>query len=140
MKVFNKKTRIISLLLAFIFLFQSCHVYHKVPISLDEAVAANKIMKVVTIDSKKYKFQKIQKSDSTYYGLLKTRGQDVKVPLVTAKIQSIHPVNKAASTALSVGAVIIPVGFVILLIGATSVADDTIIYPNSVPFPNMEPF
>ncbi|UOK43560.1 MULTISPECIES: hypothetical protein [Flavobacterium] len=119
MKVLYKKIQIISLLLSFIFLLQSCHVYHKVPISLDEAVAANKRMKVTTTDDKKHKFRKIEKSDSTYYGIVKTRGQKVKVPLEIEKIKSIHPVNKEGSTLLSVGIVVVPIG-ILMIIAMTS--------------------
>ncbi|ESU21112.1 hypothetical protein FEDK69T_26680 [Flavobacterium enshiense DK69] len=71
--------------------------------SFDQAVAANKRMKVTTTDNKKYKFKRILKSDSTYYGLTLTRNQMVKVPLHTDKIQSIHPVNKEASIFLTIG-------------------------------------
>lgn len=124
MKVLYKNARTLSFILSLLFLLQSCHVYHKVPISLDEAVAANKRMKVTTIDDKKYKFRKIEKTDSTYYGIVKTRGQKVKVPLETEKIQSVRPVNKTASTVLSVGAVAVPLVIITALIVASSPPED----------------
>lgn len=128
MKVLYKNAQIISLLLSFLFLFQNCHVYHKVPISLDEAVAADKRMKVISTDGEKYKFRKIEKKDSIYYGLTKIKDQKVKVPLKIEKIKSIHPVNKATSTALSVGiAVAVPIA--ILYAIAYSMRDELVEIP-----------
>ncbi|UOK43561.1 MULTISPECIES: hypothetical protein [Flavobacterium] len=125
MKVLYKNARILSLLLSFMFLLQSCVVYHKTAMSFDEAVAANKRMKVTTTDNKKYKFKRILKSDSTYYGLTLVRNQMVKVPLHTDKIQSIRPVNGVASVFLTIGVVFISYVGLIALAWA---ADDDDVY------------
>ncbi|HSD13048.1 MAG TPA: hypothetical protein VLB74_00215 [Flavobacterium sp.] len=117
MEVLYKKIQTISLLLTLIFLFQSCYVYQKASINPDKAVAANGRMKVITTDNKKYKFLKIKKKDSTYYGITKMKGQIVNIPLEKENMKSIHPVNKTNSTILTVGTVLLSAGTVIIIIG-----------------------
>lgn len=58
----------ISLLLSFLFLLQSCSVYRS-PTSLDEAVAADKKVKVVTADEKKYRFKRLERENDRLYGI-----------------------------------------------------------------------
>lgn len=120
MKTRYKRTRTLSFVLSLLFLLQCCHVYYEVPISLDEAVAADRRIKVTTTNEKKYKFRKIEKTDSIYYGIVVTRGQKAKVPLDTKKIQSIRPVNKTASTVLTVGAIAVPVFIITAIIAGPS--------------------
>src|SRR5262245_43484142 len=105
MKTLYTTVRKISLILSIFILFQSCHVYHQVPVSLDEAATANKRVKIINTNNKKYKFLKVEKSDSMYYGYTRNAGKLKKTPISKDEIKSVHLTNKTASTVLTVGTV-----------------------------------
>lgn len=103
MKTFYKKAPIASFFLFPLFILMGCSAYEKVPISLDEAVKVNTKVKVLTADHKKYKFRKIQKTDSTYYGLAEVRDQIIRVPIQKDKIQNIRQAGLPASSDVATG-------------------------------------
>ncbi|WP_136669022.1 hypothetical protein [Flavobacterium sp. H122] len=97
------KTLLGSLLSAFI--LGSCSIYKTEPISIDNAISIGTTVKVIKIDNQKIKLQRIEKSDSIYYGIKKSKGQIIKVPLEPNQIKSIHEIDKtssAISTVLSI--------------------------------------
>ncbi|ESU29589.1 hypothetical protein FLJC2902T_00580 [Flavobacterium limnosediminis JC2902] len=97
METLYKKAKVVSFFTVLLVFLQSCDTYEKVPMSLDEAVTANKKVKVITADKKTHKFKKIQMSDGTYYGLTEVRDQIVKTPMHKNEIQSINSVDNTAS-------------------------------------------
>lgn len=72
---------------------------------MDEAVAANRRMKITTIDNKKYKYLKVEKSDSAYYGHTKNYGKMKKVLIEKDKIKSVRQADKTTSTIATVGTI-----------------------------------
>lgn len=129
MNIHFTKTKFLILTLAIFLLLQSCHVYKKVPLSLDEAVAANRIVKVTTVDNRKFIYHKIEKADSTYYGVKTVKRQDVRVLIRQKDVQSIRAVDKGASTLLTAVAVVVPIAIAALLV----IADGSTNYAGSDP-------
>jgi hypothetical protein len=67
MKTTNLKY--IAYALSALMLMQSCRVYHKNPVSVDEAVATNKLVKIYTTENKKFVFKKLLKEEGNLYGI-----------------------------------------------------------------------
>lgn len=113
------KSKSICVFLIFVFLLQSCAVYQKTPVSIDEAVATKNKVLIVKTDNTKLKLKRIEQIDEKYFGVLKAEGNTVKVPLSETDVKTIQIINKSASTwgniGIVVGSVFI-VGIVILAI------------------------
>lgn len=121
MKSCNKKNKLIPFLLSLVFLFQSCYVYKNTPISLNEAATANRRVKIITVDNKKYCLTKIEKTnDTSYYGYKRKNGKEIKFPLNENKIQKIKVVNKTGSTIITSLGIAIPVAILIAIITVNS--------------------
>lgn len=89
----------------FAFILGSCSVYKTEPISIDNAISKGVSVKVTQVDNQKIKLKRIEKSDSIYYGIKKSKAQIVKIPLDPNQIESIHEIDKtssAISTVLSI--------------------------------------
>lgn len=100
LKYFKSKSACVFL--AFIFSLQSCNVYKRAPITIDEAVTAQKKVKVRTNDDKKIILKRIEKTDSIYYGVARIRGELVKIPMKEDQIQKIRVIDKGGSIAVSI--------------------------------------
>ncbi len=64
-----RKIKLAILLMASLVLFQSCRVYHKANVSIDEAVKSEKRARLMTKEGEKLKFIKIIEDNGNYYGL-----------------------------------------------------------------------
>jgi hypothetical protein len=69
----------IAYALAALMLMQSCVVYHKTPVSVDEAVATNKPVKIYTTENKIYKFKKLVREEDNIYGISSLKGLNKKI-------------------------------------------------------------
>jgi hypothetical protein len=126
------KRKLVCGFIIFSFLLQSCTVYQKTPVSIGEAATTNKKVVITKTDDTKHKFRRIEQINGQYFGNIKSNGNIVNVPLVESDIKSIRPLNKAASTLVTVGiisgAVIILWG--IIGINAANNAADDITFPS----------
>ena len=117
----------------FSFLLQSCTVYQKTPISISEAASTNEKVVIIKTDDTKHKFRKIEQVDGQYFGILKSNGNLVNVPLIESEIKSIRPLNKRASTFATVGIASWAVIFLLVIIGinaADNAANEIITFPS----------
>jgi hypothetical protein len=89
MKTTNLK--LIAYSLAVLMLMQSCVVYHKTPVSVDEAVASNNMVKIYTTENKIHKFEKLVTEDGKIYGIKSIRQMsfDLNKKLYTTYIKEI---------------------------------------------------
>ena len=71
METIRKHLKWISFLLAIIFLFQSCKVYHNKTATVDEAVRSFKRVKINSYGNHVYKFENLQIKEEQLYGLAK---------------------------------------------------------------------
>lgn len=107
----------LSSLLLLLLLLQSCSVYHTGSLSVEEAVAANGKVKVITEDQKKYKFRRLEKENGRLLGITKpnsstakklaempaeTEGRFVKIDLSEVDIEKIKLRNNVLSTIISI--------------------------------------
>ena len=112
-----KCLKILGFILSFFFL-QSCSVYYKTPISLEEAVNREGKVKIRTAEGKNIKYKKITLTDGQFYGARLQAGKWTQIPLFQSEIENIRLKNKSASTWATITAVVVPVG-ALILIGST---------------------
>ena len=120
-----------SILFALLLMLQSCSVYHSGTVSVDEAVAAESKVKVITEDHEKYKFQRLEKENDHLVGYVKPlsgtakkltdmpsqpEGRFLKVDLSNIAVETIKLRNNTLSTiiniAIPVVAVVAPIAVV----------------------------
>lgn len=113
-KLFGNKFVLWFLIL--IVILQSCTVYNKTPVSLEEAGASNKKAEVLKTNDSILHFKKIEQVNGTFYGVKKVKGQMLKVPLSQNEISRIRTKNESASTTLTIASIVIPliIGVIIL--------------------------
>lgn len=106
------KTKIVPITLVFVMLLQSCSIYKKTPVTLDEAAKANSKVLVERTNKEKFKLKKIENIDGKYLGKKKVKGETVSIQLDEKDIQSIRVLDKSKST---VATVFLVVGSAILI-------------------------
>ncbi len=116
MKAIDKQIKLISLLLSVLILFQSCRVYRHKPVSLDEAVVAQKRVKIKTEEGKTLKFKKVVFEDGKFYGVNKNRGEIEKTILSSGDLDKVRLHNKTMSI---VYGIIITYGIAFIIAVAT---------------------
>jgi len=121
MKTNHFKSKFTSLLLAILFLLQSCVAYKSTTSTFDEAVATNGKVLVIKNDGTKLKLKKIEKIDGVYYGVVKTKKGLETIPLTESDYKRISIKDKTASTLGNIGYVIGGLAIIVLTIGAISV-------------------
>jgi len=115
MKTIYHCLKLIAYAMSALILMQSCIVYHKSPVTVDEAVATNNLVKIYTTENKEYKFKKLVKEEDNIYGISSLDGRNsknvfapyvkeidqdnnlVKI-LLPFDIKEIHTINKNGST------------------------------------------
>ncbi|WP_276391363.1 hypothetical protein [Eudoraea chungangensis] len=111
LNLFSKKLSLFFL--TFLILLQSCQVYDKGSVSLEEASKTELRAKISTVDVAKIKYKKIVFENQEYFGLKKKNGNWVKFPLRQQNIETLRLQNKKKSTWATVG---LALGFPIFLI------------------------
>ena len=121
MKKIRKQIGYLVLLFASLILLQSCVVYQKTNVSLEQAVNAEVKTKVITKANETYKFHRISFEDGKFYGVTKkTSGYKnvAKIPLEDTEINKVLLKDKSTSTILSVGLGVILTGGLVVAIAA----------------------
>lgn len=122
MRLKNLKSKTVCFLLVIALILQSCSVYKKTPVTLDEAVTADRKVLVVKVDNTKLKFIRIEQIDGIYYGRIKTRGGIEKIPLTENDLKTIRVLDKTATTIGNVAIVVGSLGIVLLVVAAIELA------------------
>lgn len=117
------KSKIVCVLLIFVMMLQSCAVYQKTSVSLDEAASADRKVLVVKTDNTKLKFKKIEQIDGVYYGLIKTKGRIEKIPLTESDLKTIRVLDKTPTTIGNVAIVVGSLGIVLLVVAAIALSN-----------------
>ncbi|MFV7235434.1 hypothetical protein [Flavobacterium sp. ZB4R12] len=123
MRLKNLKSKTVCFLLVIALILQSCSVYKKTPVTLDEAVTADRKVLVVKVDNIKLKFIRIEQIDGIYYGRIKTRGGIEKIPLTESDLKTIRVLDKTATTMGNVAIVVGSIGTVLLVVAAIELSD-----------------
>jgi len=123
MKLSNLKNKTVCFLLVISLILQSCVVYKKTPVALNEATNADRKVLVVKTDNTKLKFKKIEEIDGIYYGHIRTKGGTEKIPLTESDLKTIRVLDKTATTIGNVAIVVGSLGIVLLVVAAIELAD-----------------
>ena len=102
------------MLFASLIILQSCAVYQKAPVSLEQASKQDVRAKIKTKTNESFLVLKIIYEDDKYYGLQKVNGEKIRITLHADDINSIRLHDKTLSTVLSIG---MPFGIVLEVIG-----------------------
>ena len=113
MRTINKYLRAVTFFLATLVLIQGCTVYRTTPVTLEEASATNNKVKLKKIDNQTIKYKKIISINQEYFGVKKSKGDLINVPINKEDIKSIKIKNRYLSNLLSFLSV--PVGVVVLI-------------------------
>ena len=83
-------------------LLQSCAIYQRQPVSIEEASKTNRRVLLITDENKKIRLKSIEKNDSVFHGIVNSRLRQ-KVLLDQSKIKALRPINRTATTLGNVG-------------------------------------
>jgi hypothetical protein len=119
----NLKNKTVCFFLVIALILQSCAVYKKTPVTLNEAANADRKILVLKTDNTKIKFKKIEQIDGIYYGLIRTKGRIEKIPLTESDLKTIRALDKTATTIGNVAIVVGSLGIVLLVVAAIELAD-----------------
>ncbi|MBT8204920.1 MAG: hypothetical protein KJP14_07390 [Eudoraea sp.] len=114
MKKVQYSLKNLGTILSLMLLLQSCGVYHKIPISLDEATKQEGKVKIRTAEGKNIKYKNIIQKDGQFYGTKMIAGKWTQIPLNPDDISNVRLKNKKASTWVTILAVGVPVSALII--------------------------
>jgi hypothetical protein len=97
-------------------LFQGCVVYHKGPVSLEQASHEQIKTRIKTVNEQTFTFKYIIQEDGEFYGIQKIRGGWVRVPLKPEEVATAQLKNKTASTGVTLAVVIVPVVILVIFV------------------------
>ena len=121
-KVLLRRKSICWLLIVVITL-QSCSVYQKNSVNLNEASDAKTKVLVTRINNQKVRFKKIVQIDSSFYGIKHIDGEEIKIPLNKNDIKSVKVLDKTATTFANIGLTVVSLGVIVIIILASGSND-----------------
>ena len=114
MSLTHFKSKFVCVFLVFVILLQSCAVYQKTPVSIEEAVTTKNKVLIIKTDDTKLKLKKIEQIDGVYYGIIDGDREVVKVPLNKSEIKTIRILDKSTSTLSTIAVVVVPLALIII--------------------------
>lgn len=114
MSLTHFKSKFVCVFLVFVILLQSCAVYQKTPVSIEEAVTTKNKVLIIKTDDTKLKLKKIEQIDGVYYGIIDGDREAVKVPLNKSEIKTIRILDKSTSTLSTIVVVVVPLALIII--------------------------
>ena len=115
MRLRNFKSKLVCVSLVFVILLQSCAVYQKNPVSIEDAVTSNNKVLVITNNDTKLKLKRIELIEGKYYGISEDEDRNItRVPLNESDMKTIRILNKSASTWGTIGIV---AGTILVIVG-----------------------
>lgn len=109
------KSKLVCVSLVFVILLQSCSVYQKTPVPIEDAATSNNKVLVITNNDTKLKLKKIELIDGKYYGISEDKDRKItRIPLNESDMKTIRILNKSASTWGTIGIV---AGSLLVIIG-----------------------
>lgn len=110
----------IATLFIMLMMLQSCTIYKKGFITLDQAVQNESRVKIQTKNDEKIKLKKIVFENERYYGVNKVNDETVKIPLDEKQIKTIQEKNKSKSTTVTILTSIGVAGGIFAIIAAST--------------------
>lgn len=106
----------ISFFLILLVLLQSCVVYQKTPISLEQSGNQHLKTKISYANGTTAKFDHILFENGMYYGVTIKSGESISTPLEPSEINKVFIKNKSASNWTTVAAVALPVVALVIIV------------------------
>lgn len=107
MKTIKKQVKTIALMISVLMCFQSCKVYYRDSVSLEQAVNENKRTKLETKNNQTFVFKSIIKEKDQYFGLKKEKGEIIKVQIYQKDIEKLRLQNKSLSTISTISIILL---------------------------------
>jgi len=118
MKALKKWLKTIALFLTALILFQSCAVYNKTPVTLEQAALEQKEVKITTASDETIKYKYIIYEDGQFYGVKDNPGEDVKFPINVDEVYEVLLKKGGLSTWAWIGIIggVLIIAFIIFAI------------------------
>ena len=107
MKTIIKLTKSITALLIMLMMLQSCTVYKRGNIRLEQVVQNENKVKIEMSSNEKLKFKKVVLEKGDYYGIKKIKGKNKRVPIDMEQIMGIKEKDNFTSVLGTVGTVLL---------------------------------
>ncbi len=114
-KMSIKRLKSPTFFLAALVLFQGCVIYHKTPSTLEQASKELIKTKITATDMETHKYKYVIYDQGVYYGVNKKSGEIIKTPLNPEDILKVAIKNRSASTWVTIGASILPIGLIVAI-------------------------
>jgi hypothetical protein len=108
--------RFMAASLSVILLLQGCVVYHKNPITLEQAAEQKTPVKVHFQGDETVKFKYIVEEDGLFYGSDKKTREWSIILLDEGRVQNVYGKNKSASTWITIGVIGVPIVILVIFI------------------------
>lgn len=102
-------------------MLQSCSVYKKTPVTIDEAAKSNSRILIRRTDDTKLKLKRIENVDGAYFGVKRIDGKIVSLPLDEKNLKSIRVLDKTKTTLGNVSIVVLTLGVILIFIAASTI-------------------
>lgn len=119
-----KTIKAIFAFLSLLFLFESCSIYKKAPITIEEAATGDKSVLIIRNDGTKLSLSKVEKIDGKYYGTKQVNDQTITLPLNEEEIQKIRLKDKRASRFVTIASIVTGVALITTVILVIDLAND----------------
>lgn len=134
MKTTSRIFRSVSFLLTFLILFQSCRVYKREMVTLDDAISEGKRVKIRAFDNMTYTYRSVEKVDGIYYGIKMKRKEMIRTPIDTNNIKKVKLHNKTMSiiygTLIGAVAAFVVAGVIVVATWDFDVIGGSLQFPN----------
>ena len=115
----------VSVVLVLSILFQSCAVYRRKSVSLDEAAKTEHRILMIRANDQKVRLKRIEQIDGAYYGVMRVHGKKTKIKLDENDIKKLRPLNRGLTAMGNFGIVLGSLVAVVVIIFLTDDWDDT---------------
>lgn len=117
-------SKLVCIVLSLTFLVQSCDIYKKASVSIDEAANTENRLLIIKKDGSKFSLSKIEKIDGKYYGTKVVNGKNTTLPLNEEEIEKIRLKDKMASRFVTFASLVTGVAIIATIIFLIDFSND----------------
>jgi hypothetical protein len=121
----NRFFKVVSVVLVLSLMFQSCAVYRRKSVSLEEAAKTEHRILMIRTNDQKVRLKRIENIDGIYYGLTRVKGEKVKLKLDEKDIKALRPINRGLTTMGNFGIVALSLVAIVVVIFLSYDWDDS---------------
>lgn len=121
MKTLKTSLKSMALFFMALTLLQSCVVYERTPVSLQQAEESKQRVKLKTSSNQTYNFQQIVREEEAFYGLKKEKGGMARIAINDQVDHQVFVQSNRKSTWATVGVIGVPV-IALVIIGRSALS------------------